>query len=219
MGVTTKSLEEVRALVQTMNHSGWGTGTYHLFTHNCNHFTDAFCKALIDRSIPGWVNRISKTAAYQCLIPRSARGKGDHMAIVKTSAFAVNLVYLLLIILNCCLTLLYLYLPVSSKATRWITVVVSGISLAFAMIVTILESLAAQKDAYVLSVFVLKLTLSLFFMAGAVMFMVAVCRSSGKPGSIQTIMTTITSILMLALLLGTTIFNAFVLGYPMVSHG
>mmetsp|Transcript_31717 Transcript_31717/g.41925 ORF Transcript_31717/g.41925 Transcript_31717/m.41925 type:complete len:239 (+) Transcript_31717:299-1015(+) len=37
---------------------------YDLSTRNCNHFSEALCKALTGRSIPGWVNRAARIGGF-----------------------------------------------------------------------------------------------------------------------------------------------------------
>lgn len=36
-------------------------GSYDILEQNCNHFSDALCRALLDKGIPSWVNRLART--------------------------------------------------------------------------------------------------------------------------------------------------------------
>ncbi|KAI4311635.1 hypothetical protein MLD38_036515 [Melastoma candidum] len=46
--------------------------SYHLIAKNCNHFTEDVCAQLTGKSIPGWVNRLARIAAFfNCLLPQS----------------------------------------------------------------------------------------------------------------------------------------------------
>eukprot|EP00455_Lapot_gusevi_P024280 TRINITY_DN2520_c0_g1_i3.p1 TRINITY_DN2520_c0_g1~~TRINITY_DN2520_c0_g1_i3.p1 ORF type:complete len:269 (+),score=50.80 TRINITY_DN2520_c0_g1_i3:87-809(+) len=45
---------------------------YHLLNHNCNTFSDAFCRALLGRSLPGYITRLSRIGSCcSCFLPRS----------------------------------------------------------------------------------------------------------------------------------------------------
>jgi len=62
LGKTSKTKAEVRHILGTMAPK-WPQNSYHLLSNNCNHFTDAFAKELLNgRGIPGWVNRLASTA-------------------------------------------------------------------------------------------------------------------------------------------------------------
>lgn len=45
-----------------MGKTEWVGTKYHMITKNCNNFSDEFCKALCNRGIPSWVNRLAKVA-------------------------------------------------------------------------------------------------------------------------------------------------------------
>lgn len=59
IGVTTLSSREVADTANRLGSSSFNASTYHLLAKNCNHFSDAFCKAITKNKtgIPGWVNR------------------------------------------------------------------------------------------------------------------------------------------------------------------
>jgi len=71
MGETTKSSQEVQAIVDSMASEFYGN-TYHLVNKNCNHFSDALCKTLLGKGIPGFVNRMATVGAFvPCLLPQN----------------------------------------------------------------------------------------------------------------------------------------------------
>lgn len=40
------------------------------FRRNCNHFTSDFCRRLVGRSAPGWINRAAKIGTmFPCVVP------------------------------------------------------------------------------------------------------------------------------------------------------
>eukprot|EP00612_Vaucheria_litorea_P000680 CAMPEP_0171452942 /NCGR_PEP_ID=MMETSP0945-20130129/853_1 /TAXON_ID=109269 /ORGANISM="Vaucheria litorea, Strain CCMP2940" /LENGTH=201 /DNA_ID=CAMNT_0011977719 /DNA_START=97 /DNA_END=699 /DNA_ORIENTATION=+ len=44
--------------------------SYNVLNRNCNTFSDAFCLALLDKPIPGYVNRVANLGnAFSCLFP------------------------------------------------------------------------------------------------------------------------------------------------------
>eukprot|EP00397_Hematodinium_sp_SG-2012_P046292 GEMP01052248.1.p1 GENE.GEMP01052248.1~~GEMP01052248.1.p1 ORF type:complete len:176 (+),score=42.26 GEMP01052248.1:125-652(+) len=44
----------------------FGRRDYDLLYHNCNHFTDALCKRLFNKGIPGKVNRLATVGSMPC---------------------------------------------------------------------------------------------------------------------------------------------------------
>ncbi|XP_017966704.1 deubiquitinase DESI2 [Drosophila navojoa] len=58
LGHTHLSRDEVRRIVDQL---GWqfSGNSYHLTSHNCNHFSDAMSRILCGRQIPGWINRLA----------------------------------------------------------------------------------------------------------------------------------------------------------------
>jgi hypothetical protein len=45
---------------------------YHILLRNCNHFADAFIQKLLQRDIPGYVNRLAFVGSmFTCLMPPS----------------------------------------------------------------------------------------------------------------------------------------------------
>ena len=55
----TKSISEVREIIGELRQD-WKANEYHLTSKNCNHFSEALCNALCNKSIPGWVNRLAR---------------------------------------------------------------------------------------------------------------------------------------------------------------
>ena len=58
VGVHSGSLNDFNGVVNAMRRD-FPPGAYALTTRNCNHFADAFCKALVGRGIPAYVNRMA----------------------------------------------------------------------------------------------------------------------------------------------------------------
>ena len=49
--------------------------SYNIVTRNCNHFSDAFVKRLINRPIPAYINRLAYFGSFcTCLLPPSMLG-------------------------------------------------------------------------------------------------------------------------------------------------
>lgn len=59
IGTTTLSQREVNEVADRLGRENFLASTYHLLAKNCNHFSDAFCKAITKNKagIPGWANR------------------------------------------------------------------------------------------------------------------------------------------------------------------
>jgi len=57
MGSTDKN---IAATIRGLRES-YSRGSYDILTKNCNNFSEAFCKRLVGKSIPSWVNRLART--------------------------------------------------------------------------------------------------------------------------------------------------------------
>lgn len=69
MGECRLTKVEVEQLVDRMSDKYKGN-TYHLLQKNCNHFTNDFCKELVGRKAPTWINRLAGLAVLcHCLLP------------------------------------------------------------------------------------------------------------------------------------------------------
>jgi len=75
---TTIELGEVKISVgkfkTLLNEMGtvYTGANYHILTQNCNHFSRELCQRLLDKEIPGWVNRLAKSMNYvKCIVPRT----------------------------------------------------------------------------------------------------------------------------------------------------
>lgn len=70
----------LQSLTETVNGlasgQGFSPGSYHLVHKNCNSFSDALVKALLNQSIPVWVNRAANMAANFSTKNESKSGKG-----------------------------------------------------------------------------------------------------------------------------------------------
>jgi hypothetical protein len=71
VGETDLSAAEVQSLVDSMS-AEWAGNSYHLLTRNCNSFTNALCKRMLNRRAPFWINRLACIGnAVQCCLPQS----------------------------------------------------------------------------------------------------------------------------------------------------
>jgi hypothetical protein len=73
LGVFDGTSADLRAVLGFLeSEGGFGPSSYHLLRRNCNHFASALCLKLLQRQIPGYVNRLSELAhCCDCLIPKS----------------------------------------------------------------------------------------------------------------------------------------------------
>lgn len=74
-------MPSINNAVAELSQREFAPGTYHLTSHNCNHFTEAFSQALFERSIPSYINRAA--AAASTVIPQqqaAAEGASDSLA-------------------------------------------------------------------------------------------------------------------------------------------
>jgi len=62
LGMTSAREETVKVIVDRL-YNCWIAGAYDVVCHNCNHFTEEFCQALLGKPIPPWVNRLARVAA------------------------------------------------------------------------------------------------------------------------------------------------------------
>jgi len=71
LGETNLNSREIQALADSLAPKYFGN-TYNLFTKNCNHFSDEFCKKLLNKSIPNYVNRMAWVGSFfPCLMPQN----------------------------------------------------------------------------------------------------------------------------------------------------
>lgn len=54
-----RSMSELNAAIAELRIQ-FETGSYNLVSRNCNHFADALCKKLFNKSIPSWINRAAR---------------------------------------------------------------------------------------------------------------------------------------------------------------
>ena len=67
-GGTQRDLDRI---LDELRDSFKGT-SYHILTRNCNSFSEALCNALLNKSIPGFVNRMAQIGSFfSCLLPPS----------------------------------------------------------------------------------------------------------------------------------------------------
>eukprot|EP01088_Endostelium_zonatum_P015295 TRINITY_DN3686_c0_g1_i1.p1 TRINITY_DN3686_c0_g1~~TRINITY_DN3686_c0_g1_i1.p1 ORF type:complete len:296 (-),score=70.01 TRINITY_DN3686_c0_g1_i1:83-970(-) len=59
MGEINLTSQELRAIIENMGKDEFVGKNYHLTNKNCNHFSDALCMKLLNKHIPGWINRLA----------------------------------------------------------------------------------------------------------------------------------------------------------------
>ncbi len=69
LGEVHATSSEVERVVDGLR-STWLGDQYHILTRNCNSFSDELCIKLLNKRIPGWVNRLAGLGAYfSCCLP------------------------------------------------------------------------------------------------------------------------------------------------------
>ena len=71
MGAYDGGLKELNQALDDLRSSGFGAADYNLVRKNCNHFCQALCWRLLQRSIPAYVNRLADLGnCCSCLLPK-----------------------------------------------------------------------------------------------------------------------------------------------------
>lgn len=87
IGIHTGPFNEINAaLTQLRTTGGFGVGEYELTTRNCNHFTDAFCFALLGVHIPDWINRAANIGSTFIPAIQSTTSAGNTAQMQATGA-------------------------------------------------------------------------------------------------------------------------------------
>ncbi len=74
MGILEGSTKAINDAVYRLREE-FGPDDYNVLSRNCNHFSDALCRALIDQPTPPWVNRMANVGSYfSCLFPPQMLG-------------------------------------------------------------------------------------------------------------------------------------------------
>lgn len=72
MGVVT-DISKVYSVLEEVKQQ-FKANEYSLINQNCNHFTEAFCQALLKKSIPSYINRLARMGSWTAFIlPRSLK--------------------------------------------------------------------------------------------------------------------------------------------------
>ena len=72
MGSFDGGSKELNQALDELRSSGFGPNDYNLVRRNCNHFCQALCMKLLQKPIPGHVNRIAAIGdCCSCLLPRN----------------------------------------------------------------------------------------------------------------------------------------------------
>jgi len=71
MGSFPGGQAEVQAIVDSLGDEKFGPDDYNILRNNCNHFAAALCWKLLQKKIPGYVNRVADIGVCcSCLIPK-----------------------------------------------------------------------------------------------------------------------------------------------------
>ena len=71
MGTFPGGHAEVQAVVDSLGDEKFGPDDYNILRNNCNHFAAALCWKLLQKKIPGYVNRVADIGVCcSCLIPK-----------------------------------------------------------------------------------------------------------------------------------------------------
>jgi deubiquitinase DESI2 len=74
LGTVNFSSAKVRQIVDSLRSDFQGE-SYHILNNNCNSFANALCVALLEKPIPGYVNRLAGVGScFSCLIPKHMLG-------------------------------------------------------------------------------------------------------------------------------------------------
>jgi len=74
LGTCHYSSSKVKAVVDTLRAEFVGEA-YNVVGRNCNHFSDALSRSLLNKSIPGYINRLANIGkCISCLLPKSLVG-------------------------------------------------------------------------------------------------------------------------------------------------
>ncbi|CAK4028625.1 UPF0326 hag1 [Lecanosticta acicola] len=69
-GFSFRTEQEINETIKEVSDEFLGP-SYHLLTHNCNHFTSALCERLTSKPAPAWLNRAASVGlALPCMVPR-----------------------------------------------------------------------------------------------------------------------------------------------------
>lgn len=65
------SSQQLAQIIEELRQDFTGSN-YHVLTRNCNHFADEFLQRLVNKSIPGYINRLANLGSvFSCLLPES----------------------------------------------------------------------------------------------------------------------------------------------------
>jgi len=90
MGETELSINEVEDVIDKMK-ANYPAYNYHFLFRNCNTFSNELCKALVGRSVPSYVNRLSKLGSCcTCLLPPRFQANINAPTAPSTTATTTN---------------------------------------------------------------------------------------------------------------------------------
>ena len=74
MGASNYNNREIESIIESL-YKLYPKNEYHITNNNCNHFTTELCKKLVNKSIPGYINRISRICwCFTCCLPNWMMG-------------------------------------------------------------------------------------------------------------------------------------------------
>lgn len=88
MGVLEGGSAEVRMALSSLKDDGFGSDDYHLLRRNCNHFANALCWKLLNKTIPPHINRLAEIGlCCSYFLPKSLL---EHAPVGDTTTSASN---------------------------------------------------------------------------------------------------------------------------------
>lgn len=77
IGIYNGGMQGVYASISTLRNDTFQPGAYHPTNLNCNHFSDAFCMALVGQHIPNWINRAARIGSTMGVVaPTNSESRG-----------------------------------------------------------------------------------------------------------------------------------------------
>jgi deubiquitinase DESI2 len=71
IGTMDGGSSEIKTFVDALGDEKFGPNDYHILRNNCNHFANEFCRKLVNKPLPGYINRMADIGnCCSCLIPK-----------------------------------------------------------------------------------------------------------------------------------------------------
>jgi deubiquitinase DESI2 len=71
IGTMDGGSSEIKTIVDALGDEKFGPNDYHILHNNCNNFANEFCRKLVNKPLPGYINRMAEIGnCCSCLIPK-----------------------------------------------------------------------------------------------------------------------------------------------------